>query len=102
MSTFVHVRWVGGSSNVHVDILSIIQIKLKMPNFWTLVGSSPIVLHQSKLQYFPHPPHFYQLIRYILLILGGDFGRWSVFECPRGQRVGGQLNVHVCPLGVGG
>ena len=29
-------------------------------------------------------------------------GRWSVSECPRGQRVGGQLNVHVCPLGVGG
>ena len=25
---------------------------------------------------------------------------WS--QCPHGQRVGGQLNVHACPLGVGG
>ena len=43
MTMFVHVRWVGGSSNVHVDILSIHQIK----NVKFLVASSPLVMNQK-------------------------------------------------------
>ena len=40
----------------------------------------------------------------VILDNGYSFGveRWSFSMCPRGNRVGGQLNVHVCPLGVGG
>ena len=29
-------------------------------------------------------------------------GEVAISGCPRGQRVGGKPNVHVCPLGVDG
>ena len=52
MSMFVHVRWVGGSSNVHVDIYLFFKPNLKS-NF--LVGSSPLVLHKLKLIFASTP-----------------------------------------------
>ena len=34
-----------------------------------------------------------------ILLMNGEV---AIFGCPRGQRVGGKPNVHLCPLGVGG
>ena len=65
--------WVGGQPNVHACPREVgrwfiqcprghfIHYSNQIKNVKFLVGSSPIVLHQSKLQYFPHPPHFNQL-----------------------------------------
>ena len=61
-----------------------------------LLMATALNYHASKLQSFPNPfiSISYNLKQNIFM--------WSYFRFPRGQRVGGQLNVHVCPLRVGG
>ena len=92
MSTIVQVRWVGGSSNIQVDISLLLN-----SNIW-LARALLFYMNQNYNIYFSQPLHFHQVGTYYQFWVG----RWSVFKCPCGQMVGSQLNAHVCPLGVGG
>ena len=103
--------WVRGQPNVHVCPRDVGRWFIQCPHGHFIYYSNQIkdvkfFVGEALLFYINQNYNIFltHLIstsqsRYTLSILGGDLGRWSVSECPRGQRVGGQLNVHVCPLG---
>ena len=51
-----------------------------------------MVLHYSTIQAEKSEVHIVRLLQR---------GGCKIYLCLRGQKVGGTLNVHVCPLGVG-
>ena len=106
MSTVVHVGWVGGQWNVHVDILSCPLHSTYHYLNYNRIYSFPNESKPSFGKYMLHKNEISFMPTFVWAKWGayciGRIRGWSFSRCPRGQGVGGKPNVHACPLGVGG